>query len=238
MAAGEEDWRSFINHGVELVYFSSVLGSFLQVRSVSKHRLELLREAVHDVSLWISPHQLESASNMNVLCTLVLVYFFFSAGLTKPRPFACFYLLPGHGEQREAASETQQWSVTYICHSHQDKVWYVLWRNDGPGAARRLQLVEDGDHHGIVLGALVRQVQLHVIPAASDDGVEHDHVSTNIGAVLVFIAIATHTSALRSVASSRVSSTLQPIAPNKRSKNEIKSFKSLNVNIFQEKAKI
>jgi hypothetical protein len=62
------------------VCFSSVLGSFvLQVRSVSKHQLELLREAVHDVSLRISPHQLESASNMKVMCTLVLV-FFSSAG--------------------------------------------------------------------------------------------------------------------------------------------------------------
>jgi hypothetical protein len=34
---------------------------------------------------------------------------FFLSWPTKPRPFACFYLLPGHGEQREAASgETQQ----------------------------------------------------------------------------------------------------------------------------------
>jgi hypothetical protein len=62
-------------------------------------------------------------------------------------------------------------------------------------------------------------------------GAELVHVSV----VSASLASGARTSTPRSVAPSRVISTPQPTAPTKGSKNEIKLFKGLNMNIFQKK---
>lgn len=46
------------------------------------------------------------------------------------------------------------------------------------------------------------------------------------------------TSASRSVVPSRITSAPRPLAPNKGFKNEIKSYRDLNVNIFKKRVKI